>query len=407
MATAAATITNDPLVEPDAKGLTRTGKARVEAIDMLRGLVIAIMVLDHVRDFFHYASNSFEPTDPARSWPLLFLTRWVTHLCAPTFVMLSGVSIYLQKENGKSGGNLARFLVSRGLWLVFLECTVVMFAWNFGKPFWLLQVIWAIGWGMVGMALIAQLPQRAVLIIGIVIVALCPLALPPFGIADHPVGIIETLLFGVGPITGAPIFIGYAIVPWLGVMAIGFGLGPLFALEPPERDRRLLTIALGLISLFFFLRALNSYGTPQPWHEYGQADRTVMSFFDISKYPPSPDYVAITLGISLLLFLALEHLRGPLARILGDFGRTPLFTYVAHLYVAHGLMLAAALAVGRPDASLNLFSQTFNNHAPQNWGWSLAVVYAVWLLVLAILVPLSHWFAGVKRRRRDWWLSYL
>ncbi|MEO6225540.1 MAG: heparan-alpha-glucosaminide N-acetyltransferase domain-containing protein [Sphingomicrobium sp.] len=407
MATAAETFTGGPLVEPHTVGLTRAGKVRVDAIDMLRGLVIAIMVLDHVRDFFHVSANAFDPTDPSQSWPLLYLTRWVTHLCAPTFVLLSGVSIYLQKINGKTGVALGRFLVSRGLWLVFLECTVIMFAWNFGRPYWLLQVIWAIGWSMVAMALIAQLPSKAVLVIGIALVALSPIALIPFAPASDAATIADQLLFGTAPIAGLPVFIAYPIIPWLGVMAMGFGAGPLFAGTAAERRRQLLPIALGLIALFFVLRRMNSYGSIRPWLHLPDQGRTVMSFFDVSKYPPSPDYVCITLGLSLLVFLGIEHLRGPLARILRDFGRTPLFTYTAHLYIAHGLMLAAAIAIGRPQAALNLFDQIFSGREPPNWGWSLGVVYLVWLLVLAILVPLSRWFAGVKQRRRDWWLSYL
>lgn len=406
MATAATTVA-DPLVEPQPRGLTRAGRARIDTIDMLRGLVIAIMVLDHVRDFFHVSVNSFDPTDAARSWTLLYLTRWVTHLCAPTFVLLSGVSIYLQKANGKVGTDLTRFLVSRGLWLVFLECTVVMFAWNFGQPFWLLQVIWAIGWAMVGMALLAHLPHRVVLAIGVAIVALSPLALPPFEPASSASAIIQNLLFGAAPVAGAPVFIAYAIVPWLGVMAIGFGLGPLFAAGSDQHGRKLALLAMGLIVVFFVLRGLNGYGNPLPWQTFDDPVRTAMSFFDVWKYPPSPDFVAITVGLSLLVYLAIAHLRGPIARVLGDFGRTPLFTYIAHLYIAHALMLVAAIAIGRPEAALNLFSQVFSGNAPQNWGWSLAVVYGVWLLVLAILVPLSRWFAGLKRRRREWWMSYL
>ncbi|MEO7602225.1 MAG: acyltransferase family protein [Sphingomicrobium sp.] len=405
MATASTGITADTLVEPHPRGLTRSGAARLESIDMMRGLVIALMVLDHVRDFF-LANPGFDPTDAARSWPALYLTRWVTHLCAPTFLLLSGVSIYLQREAGKTGAPLARFLVSRGLWLVLLECTLIMFAWNFGSPFFILQVIWAIGWSMVGMAVLAQLPHRWVLAIGIAIVALSPFALPS-GPATSATSIVQNLLFGGGPIVGAPVFIAYAIVPWLGVMAIGFGLGPLFTLSGPDRRRRLVQIALALIVLFFALRGLNGYGNPQPWEPMAGPVRTAMGFFDIWKYPPSPDFIAITVGLSLLLLVAIEHLRGPLARILGDFGRTPLFTYVAHLYIAHGLMLATAAALGRPEVAIDLFSNIFSGNPPQGWGFSLWVVYAVWLLVLAILVPLSRWFAGVKRRRRDWWLSYL
>jgi uncharacterized membrane protein len=322
-------------------------------------------------------------------------------------VLLSGVSIYLQKANGKVGADLTRFLVSRGLWLVVVECTVVMFAWNFGKPFWLLQVIWAIGWGMVGMAILAHSPHRAVLGIGVAIIVLSPLALPPFAPAADAAGIVHQLLFGSAPVAGAPVFIAYAIVPWLGVMAIGFGLGPLFALPRDRQRRTLLPLAVGLITTFLVLRGLNGYGNPEPWQAFADPVRTAMSFFNVFKYPPSPDFVAITIGLSLLVFMAIGHLRGPIARILGDFGRTPLFTYIAHLYVARGLMLLAAVAIGRPEAALNYFSQVFSGNAPRNWGWSLPVVYCVWLLVLAILVPMSRWFAGFKRSRRDWWMSYL
>jgi uncharacterized membrane protein len=277
---------------------------------------------------------------------------------------------------------------------------------NFGHPFWLLQVIWAIGWSMVAMAVIAHLPPRWVLAVGVTAVALSPFALPPFRPADSTASIIQNLLFGSAPVAEAPIFIDYAIVPWLGVMAIGFGIGPLFALDAAGRRRRPLALALSLVALFFLLRGLNGYGTPQPWRAYSEPARTAMSFLDVFKYPPSPDFLAITLGLSLI-FLGLERVRGQLGRVLGDFGRTPLFTYVAHLYIAHGLMLAAAIAVGRPDAALNLFEQVYSGHPPLNWGWSLDMVYLVWLLVLAMLGPLSRWFAAVKRRRRDWWLSYL
>lgn len=406
MASRAARL-NDPLVEPAPRGLTRSGAVRVEAIDMMRGLVIAIMVLDHVRDFFHASANQFDPTDPTQSYPLLYFTRWITHLCAPTFVLLAGVSIFFQRANGKEGAALTRFLLTRGAWLVFLELTVVMFGWSFGPPFFFLQVIWAIGWSMIAMAALAHLPSRIVLGLGIAAIALSPFAIPPFAPAATPQAILHLFLFGIGPVAGVPMFDAYAIVPWLGVMAIGFGLGPVFRMESADRRRRLLLIAALCLTIFAVMRTVNGYGNPQPWQDLGDPVRTTMFYLNVFKYPPSPDYVAVTLGCSFLLFLAVEQLTGPLARILGDFGRTPLFTYVAHLYIAHGLMLAAAIAVGRPDAAIGVFGKTFSGHPTQNWGWSLAVVYGVWLLVLAILVPLSRWMAALKRRRRDWWLSYI
>jgi uncharacterized membrane protein len=407
-ATATTAIGGDALVEPHPTGLTRSGAARLDAIDMMRGLVIAIMVLDHVRDFFHVAAFQFDPTDPARSYPLLYATRWITHLCAPTFVFLSGVSIYLQKANGKTGNDLSLFLLKRGLWLILLEVTVVSFGWNFGWPHFLfLQVIWAIGASMVGMALLARLPATAVLAIGVAIVGLSPLVTPPFAPVSSAQDIVMHLLFGTAPVAGAPVFIVYAAVPWMGVMAIGFGLGGLFKAEPAERDRQLVAIGLALLVLFAAMRSMNGYGNPAPWHEQRDAVRTVMDFLNVFKYPPSPDFVAVTLGLSMLLFVAVARLRGPFARILGDYGRTPLFTYVAHIYIAHAMMWATAAAMGRPEVATGLFNSLFRDSSPPQWGFDLWVVYPIWLLVLAILVPLSRWFADVKRRRRDWWLSYL
>ncbi len=406
MATAAIPeATSDPLVEP--AGRTRSGAVRVDAIDMLRGLVIAIMVLDHVRDFFHIDATRFDPTDPLKTTPLLFATRWVTHLCAPTFVFLAGVSILFQKMNGKTPAELSRFLLLRGAWLLLLEATVISFGFNFGEPFLFLQVIWSIGGSMICMAAIARLPARTVLAIGVGILLLYPFALPLTAGATGALAIVRMLTLAPGVVPGEPILAYYALIPWLGVMCLGFGLGPIYRLPTAERTRRLLPIAIGLLVAFFVLRGLDGYGDPAPWVQEPTDTRTLLSFFNVSKYPPSPDYVCVTLGVSILLFFALERLRGPVARVLLNFGRTPLFTYVCHIYIAHGLMLLAVLAAGFPVVTaFNTVSGTLLGGASK-WGYSLPVVYAVWALVVALLIPLTSWFAGVKRRRRDWWLSYL
>lgn len=406
MATAAIPeVMSDSLVEP--VGRTRSGAVRVDAIDMLRGLVIAIMVLDHVRDFFHVDAARFDPTDPLKTTPLLFATRWVTHLCAPTFVFLAGVSILFQKMNGKSPAELSRFLLLRGAWLLLLEATVISFGFNFGEPFLFLQVIWSIGGSMICMALIARLPARAVLAIGVGILLLYPFVVPLTAGATGALAIVRMLTLAPGVVPGAPILAYYALIPWLGVMCLGFGLGPIYRLPTAERTRRLLPIAMGLLVAFFILRWLDGYGDPAPWVREPTDTRTLLSFFNISKYPPSPDYVCATLGVSILLFFALEWLRGPVARVLLNFGRTPLFTYVCHIYIAHGLMLLAVLVAGFPAATaFNTVSGTLQG-GTSNWGYTLPVVYAVWALVVALLIPLTSWFAGVKRRRRDWWLSYL
>lgn len=399
------------LVEPAplvaAPGLTRAGTARLDAIDMLRGLVIAVMVLDHVRDYFHVSANLFDPVDPLKSYPLLFATRWVTHLCAPTFVFLAGVSILFQKANGKSPTALSRFLLTRGLWLILLEATVISFGFNFGEPFVFLQTIWSIGIGMVCMSVLSRFSPRTVLLIGVALLAFYPFVVPLTAGASGALGILRTLAIAPGPIAGTPILAFYAFVPWLSVMCLGFGLGPIYRLPQAERSRILLPLALGLLALFLLMRALDGYGDPAPWVVEPTATQTALSFMAVSKYPPSPDYVCATLGVSILIFLGLGHLRGWLARRLLDFGRTPLFTYVVHIYIAHGLMLAAAIALGTPQAALHVVQGGSPGFPLIPWGFPLGVVYAVWLLVLALLTPLSHWFAGVKRGRRDWWLSYL
>ena len=415
MATATLPGDGDLLVEPTPKGLTRSGAARLDAIDMLRGLVIAIMVLDHSRDYFHYYALRFDPTDPAKTWPMLFATRWVTHLCAATFVFLAGVSIYFQKANGKTA--LTPFLLKRGLWLILLECTVVSFGFNFGEPFIFLQVIWAIGASMVCMSLIAKLPARGVLALGLAILLFYPLALAATthaavdatragsaGATDL-LGVIRTVALAPGLI-GPHVLAYYAFVPWLSIMCLGFGLGPTYRLDRAERTRRLLPIALLLLAAFVLLRAIDHYGDPAPWSHQATAVRTFMSFMNISKYPPSPDYAFATLGVSILLFLLLETVRGPVARVLLAYGRTPLFTYVSHIYILHSLMLIGVLALGFPFGTATdvvLSTKAMDN----GWGFNLPIVYAVWLFVLILLTPLSMWFAGVKARRRDWWLSYL
>lgn len=404
-------FTEGPLIEPQDAALTRSGAQRIAGIDMMRGLVIAIMVLDHVRDYFHIDVALMNPTDATRTSVLLYLTRWITHLCAPTFVMLAGVSIYMQRTNGKTGGRLTRFLLSRGLWLVLLEVTIISFAWNFGPPpAFVLQVIWAIGWSMILMAPLAHLPAKVVLVIGAAFSLLFPalivglMGMP--GPNNPPSTVMQLMLTGgfYQPLTA---IILYPVLPWAGIMLIGFGLGPIFKMEPGRRRWWLLRIAAGLLALFFVMRGLNGYGDPFPWRDLDDPVRTTMSFFDVLKYPPVPAFIAVTLGLSMLLFLAVEHLKGWLAVVLLAFGRTPLFTYVCHLYIIHAAMLAAATATGRPEVAISWISQQGAGPPAQPWGVPLWGLYPIWIGVLLALVPLAKWMEGLKRRRRDWWLSYV
>jgi uncharacterized membrane protein len=386
---------------------------RLREIDMLRGLVIALMALDHVRDYFLSGSFMFSAVDPDRSYAALYATRWITHLCAPTFVFLAGVSAFLQAAKGKPVAQLSRFLFVRGLWLVALEMTVISFAWSFAMPYPLfLQVIWAIGCSMAALAALVWLPRGAVLVIGIAIVAghnlLGPVTPDQFGAFS----IVWKALHEGGRIMvdGAPIgSISYPVLPWIGVMALGYGLGSIFLESPEKRDRMLVMLGLAMIALFVALRWFNLYGDPRPWTPREELVRSVMAFLNVQKYPPSLMYVLATLGIAFLLIPILARLRGAAARVLLDFGAVPFFFYVAHLYVVHALSIGANAALGR-DVS-GLFDFFVNMiRGPDRYlhlGFSLGGVYVAWIVVLALLYPLCRWWASVKRRRREWWLSYL
>jgi uncharacterized membrane protein len=385
--------------------LTRKGQPRVAEIDMLRGLVIALMVLDHVRDFFLAHAFAFSPTDPERTTLALYATRWITHLCAPTFVFLAGTSIYLQRANGKPARELARFLALRGAWLLVLELTIVGFGFNFA-PIVFLQVIWAIGMGMMLLALLVRVSPRTIGILGAVIVAGHGLV-EPINAGDlGSFGLVWALLFELNVVPNLGL-IAYPFVPWFGVMCLGYALGFIFALPLERRRRTLATMGTIALAAFLVLRTLNGYGDPVRWQSYETLSQTVMSFLNVSKYPPSLLFVLVTLGAASLLATLLMRLHGALANLLLAFGSTPLFTYVLHIYIAHGAALLIGVAMGLPSSAFRNFVLDPSPLSNSNWGFSLAGVYVAWITVLAVLYPLSLWFADVKRRRRDWWLSYV
>lgn len=409
-----------------APPITIKAGERLVEIDMLRGLVIVIMALDHVRDYFHAGSAAYNPLDPAQTTPLLYATRWITHLCAPTFVFLAGVSAFLQAAKGKTGAALSGFLLTRGIWLIVLELTVLSFGWSFAFPYPIfMQVIWAIGWSMVALSALVMLPRVAVLAIGLIIVCghnlLDPITADQLGAW----GTLWTFLHD-----GGAIFVGeqpigvaaYPVLPWIGVMAVGYGIGPLF-LEPAQtRDRKLIMIGVSMIALFLVLRGFNLYGNPaadnnfggpfggvSSWQDETSLGAMIMAFLNVQKYPPSLMYLLATLGISALLLVALRRLNGPPANVLLVFGAVPFFFYVAHIYLVHALTIVANAAMGR-DASpyfgymMNVF---VTPEKLQGLGFPLGGVYLAWIVVVALLYfPCAYW-AGLKKRRRDWWLSYL
>jgi uncharacterized membrane protein len=384
-----------------------TGRAgRLTSIDMLRGLVMVIMALDHVRDML--TSPRAEMLDFGDAGAPLFFTRWVTHLCAPTFVLLAGVSAYLYGAKSGSRRELFRFLVTRGAWLVFVELTIVSFAWNFNigpQSVTILQVIWAIGASMIVLALLIWLPLPAIAGVGLAMVlghnlldAIQPSA-ESASAAWHLLHIQGFLILGGAPVA----FVGYPLVPWIGVMALGYAIGPIFVGASPDRARRLMGAGLLMVLAFLALRAPGLYGEPGPWQSHGAFVSTLVDFLDTTKYPPSLQFLLMTLGPALLLLGAFERVSGRIADALVLVGRVPFFFYVAHLYVIHGVALAVGAAQG---FSVSEIAVAFIAY-PAGFGIGLAGVYLAWIAIVLALFPACRWFAGVKARRSEWWLSYL
>jgi len=389
---------------------TQPRAERIHGIDVLRGLVMVLMALDHARDYF--GDIRLDPTNMQTTTPALFATRWVTHFCAPVFVFLAGTSAYLHGRRLPSRGALAGFLASRGVWLIFLEVVVVTFAW---KLAWntaiYVQVIWAIGFAMLCLAALVFLPVRVVGAIGLALVAgqhLLESVNPPAGLATH----LWTLLYvpqrlvPAGPLS---LFVMYPLLPWLGVIALGYGAGPLF--ERPRAERRgvLLFVGLGGCVLFALLRATNLYGEPSPWSAQGSTAMTIASFLNCTKYPPSLCYLAMTLGPALVLLALIDREPGWLGRRLRTFGRVPLFYYVAHLF-ALSAGAAAYYRVTRGEW-FRVMEDVRRMGAPGYWpadyGNGLATAYVAWALAVLVLYPPCAWYARVKRASRSRLMSYL
>lgn len=380
-------------------------KLRLASIDMLRGAVIVLMALDHVRDFFHDKAWIMDPLDPAKTDLALYLTRWVTHFCAPTFVMLAGMSAFLQGYNGRDRKTLSWFLVSRGAWLILLELTLINFGWNFNIPGFALIVIWAIGVSMIVLAGLVWLPTRAVLAIGVAIMALHNLLDPIKAQSLGDFGPWWMILHEQG--WNGFVFVSYPLIPWVGVMAFGYGLAPVFQMEPAKRARILTLLGLGMIVAFLVLRVLNLYGDPRPWSDQPGLLRDGYSVFNVAKYPPSLNYLLITLGPALLLLPQLEKAKGWFAEVMLVYGRAPLAFYVLHIFLGHALMLGVGLATGYPAGVFIGFMANPGPLIESGWGHPLWVVYLVWAIVLVLLYPVCRWWGDLKQRRRDWWLSYL
>ena len=398
--------------------ILRAPGPRLVSVDVLRGIVMVLMALDHARDFM--TNLRFAPEDMAHTYGALFFTRFITHYCAPVFAFLAGTGAFLSTRRGKSLPELSRFFLSRGLWLLLLEFTIVDFAWGF-VPWAHGGVIWVLGWCMIAMALIVRLPIPWITVFGLGMIASHNFL---DGINPASFGKLYwlwMLLHSPGriPITDSFSFsVRYVLIPWVGVMALGFAFGKL--LLRTDRRKWLLAIGISATALFFVLRGINLYGngiaglpfgysrSAGPWSVQPTLSLTLISFFNVLKYPPSLDYLLVTLGPSILLLGLLDRAqaRTGLSRIFVVFGRVPLFYYVLHIYLLNVMARLAALAFHQPIFHGTVIADFAQR--PAGNGHGLPFVYATWILALAILYLPCRWFMEFRSRHRDWaWLSYL
>jgi len=397
--------------------LATTTTRRVEAIDAVRGTVMILMALDHVRDFIHSGAMFYSPTDLTQTTPLVFFTRWVTHFCAPTFMLLAGVGAFLWQQGNRTKLQLSTFVLTRGLWLVALELTAMRLAYYFGvslKYPILLLVLWALGVSMIVLAFLIWLPIRLLVVLSIAVITLHNLLDGANAAQFGPAAWAWNLLHQPGAFSfaGATVIVGYPLVPWVAVMALGFCLGPLFLEDRAVRRRYFTVIGAAVTVTFVAIRMLNGYGDPQPWTAQRSATYTVMSFLNTIKYPPSLDFLLMTLGPRFLALAWFDRPglkpRNPLV----VFGRVPLFYFVIHFYAAHAAAAVLALARYRTGALAFLFQPVPSmggppEQFPAQFGYDLGMVYLVWAILLLALYPACRWFAAIKAKRHDWWLSYL
>jgi uncharacterized membrane protein len=386
---------------------------RIESIDLLRGTVMVIMALDHIRDFFHGAAFYFHPTDLSRTSPAIFLTRWITHFCAPVFVFLAGTSAFLSGTK-KTKKELSFFLFTRGIWLILVEVFIVSFGFTFnpGFPFILLQVIWAIGVCMISLSLLIHLPLRWIMGIGILLIAghnaLDGIQVPGEGFASviwsllHQPGFFSTDHFNL--------VVGYPVIPWIGVISLGYCLGNIYlpSFDPQKRKKILSWTGWGAVALFILLRTINIYGDPSPWSTQKNIVFTLLSFLNTTKYPPSLLYLLMTLGPAMIFLSVTEKPMGFFSRKITLFGRVPMFYYIVHLYWLHLLAMLAVVLTGHKWSEMVLNGFIGESSQLRGFGFNLFTVYLIWIAIVLSLYPLCKWYDRYKKNHRStWWLSYL
>ncbi len=390
--------------------MTSLTKPRIESIDLLKGLVMVIMALDHVRDYFHFSAFFFDPADPVQSTLPVFFTRWITHFCAPAFSFLAGLSAFMVGKR-KTQAELSRFLLSRGLWLVFIELTIVTFAWLFDVQFrtLLLVTLWSLGVSMIVLSVLIYLPKKVILLFSCLLI---------FGhnLLDsvHYEGNVlwqilhEQAFFKLSD--HFQLLIGYPVVPWIAVMSLGYYFGSYYdqSFDAAKRKQLFNFIGFSALALFVILRWTNVYGNPTPFVSYPAFSQNIISFFNPSKYPPSLHYLLMTLGATFVFLANSEKWKGGIVKFFSLFGRVPFFYYIIHLYVIH---LFAMLLAGFTGFGWEFFIlPTWIGFVPNmnGYGVGLLMVYIIWVAIIFLLYPICKWFDNYKQSHKDkWWLSYL
>lgn len=387
---------------------------RIESIDLLRGTVMIIMAIDHVRDYFHSSAFLYDPTNLDRTSVPIFFTRWITHFCAPIFMFLAGISAYLY-GNKRSRKELSFFLFTRGAWLVFVEFVIMNLGRTFNPLFHFinLQVIWAIGISMIALSAIIYLDRRVILTLGILLIAghnlLDNVHIPGTGLPSILWALLhEQAHFSFGHFS---FFVHYPVLPWIGIISTGYFFGSLFTpgINPYMRKKIFLLLGFGAIALFIILRSGNWYGDAAHWSTQRNMIFSLMSFLNVTKYPPSLLYTLMTLGPALIFLALAEKPLNKLTEKISIYGRVPMFYYIVHIYLIHLLAVIAAFVSGHEWTDMILTTRLNATPELKGYGFDLTTVYAVWAGIIIMLYPLCKWFDKYKRSHQatKWWLSYL
>lgn len=386
-------------------------KNRIASIDIVRGMIMIVMALDHTRDFFHNDAMVRDPLDLTTTTPILFFTRWITHFCAPGFVFLSGISIYLTGL-GRTKNSLQAFLIKRGAWLIVVEIVIMSLILGFNPAYNMvfLSVLWAIGMSMIITGLIIRLPYTALLIIGIFIFfGHNILDIEPVRTAAKGNMIVNILhgAPGVFPLTAKHVvLLSYSVLPWTGIMILGYCVGRLFTAAFSSAQRKKLLLQSGgiLLLIFVVLRWLNIYGDPVAWTSQKNGFYTLLGFLNLNKYPPSLLFSSVTIGALLIMLSLTENSNNKVSRVCMVYGRVPFFYFLLHFFLIRLLCVAAFFLNGYTAKDIPSVPFYFR---PETFGYTLPVVYMIWILVVLMSYPLCVWYGNYKRRAGKWWLSYL